>query len=365
MKIFWSWQSDTPGKVGRHFTRAVLAKAIEELKEAEDVEEPSAREAHEALHLDHDRQGVSGSQDLALTIFRKIDESAVFIADVTLVADVRDGEGDVLKKLINSNVAIEYGYALKALSDTRVLAVQNTYFGGREELPFDLRHKAGPLQYRLAPGATKAEIETEAKKLCSIFVAALRPYLAKGRSAAAPEAEPFQEIRWTRHRGMFWQPSDILAVAGETPLARALGRPEEDRVEYRFNEPHVFYLRLIPTTALPRSLNVTSLVEIVESRQVQLLTQNAHATLNGRNEFGAIAYEPQGTGTAPLAFAQLFRNGEIWGTTSTFVVQFENKLVVPMVTLTKTYHRIVLNFMKVAVERMGVQLPYAIELAGC
>lgn len=69
MKVFWSWQSDTPGKTGRHFVRDVLADAIKALKEPEDIEEPTKRVSREALHLDHDRQGVPGSPDLAPTSF--------------------------------------------------------------------------------------------------------------------------------------------------------------------------------------------------------------------------------------------------------------------------------------------------------
>src|SRR5271170_7861040 len=163
MKIFWSWQFDTPGRTGRHFVRDVLADAIAVLKEAKDIEEPSEREAREALHLDHDRKGVEGSPDLAPPIFKKIDQSAVFVADVTLIGESRVSVNpdDTSKKLINSNVAIEYGYALGHLTDSRILMVQNVHYGPREELPFDLKHKAGPIQFQLAPEATKAEIAGE------------------------------------------------------------------------------------------------------------------------------------------------------------------------------------------------------------
>ncbi len=50
MKVFWSWQSDTPGKVGRHFVRDALTAAIEQLKQAPDVEEPTERETRSAMH---------------------------------------------------------------------------------------------------------------------------------------------------------------------------------------------------------------------------------------------------------------------------------------------------------------------------
>ena len=147
MKIFWSWQSDTPGRIGRHFVRDAVRLAIEQLKRAPDVEEPTAAETREGIHLDHDREGVTGSPDLARTIFDKIDRAAVFIADVTAVGASDDGS----KRLINSNVAIEYGHAHHSLGDEAILMVQNTHYGDRETLPFDLKHKAGPIQFCLAP----------------------------------------------------------------------------------------------------------------------------------------------------------------------------------------------------------------------
>ena len=157
MKVFWSWQSDTPGKIGRHFVRSVLAEAIRVLKDAPEIEEPSEREAREAIHLDHDRKGVSGSPDLAPTIFKKIDQAAVFVADVTLVGEIAATETP-RKKTLNPNVAIEYAYALRGLTDARILMVQNAYYGEREELPFDLKHKASPIQFYLVPDATKDQI---------------------------------------------------------------------------------------------------------------------------------------------------------------------------------------------------------------
>src|SRR5689334_21575118 len=131
MKIFWSWQSDTPGKTGRHFVRDALQEAITHLKEAPDIEEPTAKETREALHLDHDLKGIPGSPDLARTIHEKIDASQVVIADVTLVGHVPTAgeKGAKEKKLINSNVAIELGYALKAVTDKRVLMVFNLHYG--------------------------------------------------------------------------------------------------------------------------------------------------------------------------------------------------------------------------------------------
>ena len=112
LKIFWSWQSDTPGSTGRHIIRAALEAAIAELKVAEGIEEAIRSD----LHLDSDRQGVPGSPDLARVILEKIDAAFVVIADVTTVGAIATDPDKRPKKLINSNVAIQFymRYALWA-----------------------------------------------------------------------------------------------------------------------------------------------------------------------------------------------------------------------------------------------------------
>jgi hypothetical protein len=250
MKIFWSWQSDTDGKIGRHFVREALTDAIKQLKAPSDVEEPHERDLRESIHLDHDRKDVSGTPSIADVIFTKIDQADVFVADVTPVAQLTrvnssDGEPP-LKKMINSNVAIEYGYAVRAVTDELILLVQNTHYGNREDLPFDLRHKGSPIQYKLAPGASKDELKAEKAKLVAMMVVALRACMVTlGRSAApAPKFEP---IPFTTNRAFFWQPGEIMAQYG-TPNPLGSRRSEDNEVyEYRFDQPRALYLRLIPT----------------------------------------------------------------------------------------------------------------------
>ncbi|HET6605248.1 MAG TPA: hypothetical protein VFG62_01185 [Rhodopila sp.] len=181
MKVFWSWQSDTSGKIGRHFVRDALNAAIEQLKQSPDIDEPIEREALSEMHLDQDRKGISGSPDLARVILEKIEHAAVFVADVTAVGVVPDNgnAGQPAKKLINPNVAIELGYALHALSDRSFLMVMNTYYGDRADLPFDLQAKAGPIRFNLPPNADKQTIATAAKQLTVQFVEALKPFIGQ------------------------------------------------------------------------------------------------------------------------------------------------------------------------------------------
>jgi hypothetical protein len=363
MKVFWSWQADTQGKTGRHFVRAALADAVRALKQPEDVEEPSERETREALHLDHDRQGVPGSPDLARTIFGKIDQAAVFVADVTLVAQMQGEDRGAKKKLINSNVAIEYGYAVRALGDQSILMVQNVHYGKREDLPFDLKHKAGPIQYRLGPDANKEEIAAERAKLRGKFVEALRPYLSMGKVPGEP-ARKFEETPCTVNAAFFWTPSDVLArIGSHTPPAFRHHSEDDDAIDYRFNEPHAFYLRLIPTIPLAEELKVTRLFAIVQRRRLEVLTRTVYgAGMPGRNRFGAISYEPHGNSPVPTGFTQLFRNGEIWGVSGEFAAHYYDDLVVPMVNVENIYKRTLTNYIVVAGEDLGVAPPYQVEM---
>jgi hypothetical protein len=145
MKIFWSWQSDTPGEIGRYLVRDAMSEAIKKLKQADEIEDAT----REALHLDQDIQGTTGSPDLVRTILGKIESSEVVVADTTIVGKTDEGD-----RLINSNVAIELGYALRACTDERVLLVFNKHYGKYEDLPFDLRHKGGAVVFDIQPART-------------------------------------------------------------------------------------------------------------------------------------------------------------------------------------------------------------------
>jgi hypothetical protein len=177
MKVFWSWQSDTDGNIGRHFLRDTLEECIQELSTGSQLEEAERGADFEGLHIDHDRKGVPGSPDLARLIFEKIEASVAFIVDVTPVGCVDAATGDDGKRLINSNVAIELGYALAKLGDRSIIMVMNSHYGEHAHLPFDLRAKAGPILFKLAPQAEKTEIAAQKRLLKGTLRSALRECL--------------------------------------------------------------------------------------------------------------------------------------------------------------------------------------------
>jgi hypothetical protein len=351
MKVFWSWQSDSPGNIGRHFVRDTLEAAIKVLKEPSAVEEPSERDARESLHLDHDRKGISGSPDLAPTIFKKIDQASVFVADVTLVGETTIGTGQSAenrtKKLINSNVAIEYGYALHSIGDAAILMIQNRHFGERDDLPFDLKHKAGPIQYSLAPSASGAEIEAERAGLKGNLVTALRPFLASARPAAA-QVVAFPETPTTFAPAYFFDRSDVIAWT--------------DEIEYRFHELHAFYLRLIPTKPRALALKFTELDDLVRRRKVDVLSRTLNAGLPSSNRFGAVAFESHGISTTPSSFTQAFPNGELWGVTRNLLLDHQGTPIIPTGNVKNLYERVLGNYCMVARDDFGIEPPYQIEL---
>ena len=232
------------------------------------------------------------------------------------------------------------------------------HYGDRDQLPFD--HKAGPIQFRLPPDATKAVIDAEHERLRAVLVDALRPYI--GTAASAEAAVPFEEYPSTTNIAFYWDPAEALA-SHQSGVLRAFGRrDEEGAIEYRFNETPAFYLRLIPTVPLPEPLEATTLQDIVGRGRVDVLTRTAFGSVPALNRFGSIAYEPFGGSTTPTAFTQLFRNGEIWGVTRELVGRIHNQPSVPMTNVQDIYGRVLESFIYVAKEEIGATPPFHIEM---
>lgn len=295
MKIFWSWQSDTPGKTGRHFIRDALDLAVEQLRSEltiDDCDRP------EELHVDQDRQGVPGSPDLVPTILKKIDEATVFVADVTAVAR-REKGGSIL----NSNVALELGYAFKSLGDSNVLLVLNTHYGQVEELPFDLRHKAGSIRYALNESPTQEDKGQAHRDLARQFKDAIGLIIRSRKPVPIQSQMPF---------------SRRVAKQGNS-LPFQIGIPfcEGDHGKVRFAGGPIAYLRITPTIDVPK-IKRSAIIEAMRKGGIRPLA-HAKSTYGdfGRSELGEFEYwfDPQDQNLA-LCFSMMTANGEIWtGTT--------------------------------------------------
>lgn len=124
-KIFYSWQSDLPGNKTRNFIRDCIDEAIDLAEESEAIE----------AERDEATKDTTGSPNIVTTLFSKIDDCDLFIADVSLCFT-----SDIIadKKSPNPNVLLELGYAVNVLGWERVICLCNTDFG--DAYPFDIAH---------------------------------------------------------------------------------------------------------------------------------------------------------------------------------------------------------------------------------
>lgn len=163
--IFYAWQSDRDQDLNRWFIRDAAKAALKKLASEADIED--------APVLDHDTKDVPGIPHIADTIKRKITQCAVFLADVTHVAEFKTADGRT-KHAQNGNVLVELGIALNAKGTDRILLVMNDSFGPPSELPFDLRHHSFPIQYTLPDGSGKDAIKAERTKVADRLAAAFK-----------------------------------------------------------------------------------------------------------------------------------------------------------------------------------------------
>lgn len=117
-KIFYSWQSQHSKQ--RRTIEDALKATCKELTEEKISITPT---------IDRDTKNTSGSPNIIETVFQKINDSHLFIADVSII----NGQTP------NSNVLIELGYAIKSLGWNRIICVCDTSLGSLDILPFDIR----------------------------------------------------------------------------------------------------------------------------------------------------------------------------------------------------------------------------------
>jgi hypothetical protein len=320
MKVFWSWQSDTVGKIGRHFVRSAIDEAVQALKQEPSIDEPFDREdeAFDELHVDQDRQGIAGSPDLATTIFEKIGKSTVFIADVTLVGiSTLTKQDEEPKKLLNSNVSVELGYALGKLGGSKVLMVINEFYGKREHLPFDLRGKGGALVFNLGPEAGKEDIERERKLLKKKLKEAIGLCIGEQQENARralpfPRKSSFEDPSQFRSEGevvgQFWndlpkgmgREGSVYADAGPSLWIRLM---PEHSIDRNFSAPELKKAAFYG----PRGIMLTPL-EFHDSRSLHNLIEEDGIGL----ATAWVADLPVQTPPTAHAVAWIFSTGEIW-----------------------------------------------------
>lgn len=173
--VFYSWQSDRPSRVTRNLIERSLDIALKRV----------STELHITLVLDQDARGESGSPNIPDIIQAKIRRAAVFVADLTIVAQ-REGSG----ALPNGCVSIEWGWAGEALGGEALIGVMNTVYGGPGDLPVDIRQNLVRATYALDEACSdderKAERERLAVKLAAELEKSIRSRFFHGFHEEAP-----------------------------------------------------------------------------------------------------------------------------------------------------------------------------------
>ena len=304
--VFFSWQADTPNKVGRNFLNDILEEVCAGI---------TADGTFGEVRVDSDTQGVAGQPPITETILKKIDVCSVFVADLTFTGKRIDS----LRPTPNPNVLIEYGWALKTLQQhERVIYVMNTEYGKptRDNLPFDLGHLRLPITYTLSED-TAAEIKKEEKrKLSKLLNGAIRASLATEPPPKVEAPPEFPVAHAKDGPARFRNKGEILGI--------------EDGIFHDATPKRIFlssgpamWLRIMPETKLEKewttfemkqlllhgSNNALTLVPLVlGSGWNPLRAEDGIGVYNGVSKEANAA--PNSLEVEDIAFA--FRTGEIW-----------------------------------------------------
>lgn len=342
LKIFFSWQSDSPNKTNRNFIEDALKKTIKLIKSDIELEEV----VRDEIELDMDTKGVPGSPPIVETIFKKISNCTIFVPDLTFVGTTEGG-----RKIPNPNVLIEYGWALKALSHSRIIPVMNSAFLNPtpEALPFDMRHLLMPKSYNLPEDSDQTYRTAEKDRLVKTLTKSITEILQDlPAPPSPPPPPPFVAKSHTYSPSTFINPDDRLATQFDEFTNK------ETHI-YLWDSSHIF-LRLMPKYKQHDFLNV-DLKDAGERGRVHLLGRQTGHTDWCINEFGFVIYRANGERRTPQA-VQLMTNGEIWAITDPYIDNPNKKAPVPPEQFEKYFTDALAHFREVMLSSLRLQPPF-------
>ena len=131
ISIFYSWQSDLPKQTNLNAIRQSIRSSANNVESLID---------NVIINLDEATRDVPGSPSIPQTIFQKIENSDIFICDLTTI---NTDAINTKRKTPNPNVLIELGFAVSQLGWHRIIMLFNTKYSEFKDLPFDIdRHRA-------------------------------------------------------------------------------------------------------------------------------------------------------------------------------------------------------------------------------
>jgi len=303
--VFFSWQSDRSPNEGRTLIESAIKSAIQKLGADAEIVEP----LRDGLSLDKDTNGVPGNPPIFEAILRKIDRSAIFVPDLTSVANRAKGE-----LIPNPNVLIEYGWALKSRGHHQIVPVMNTAHGDPKEfpLPFDMAHLRFPIQYSLPDGSSASDRRAVRDELARTFEGAFRTILEseefRSQLPKPPAPPPFPAKEPLNGHARFRAAAKPLGIANEGLIERIESCAPRN---ITLADGPAYWLRVLPPTEPKQKLSTQSLKQKALQLGVVPLVRPAPSIGFVRGEDGGGFYPVQGTDTVN-SVAYIFNTGEIW-----------------------------------------------------
>lgn len=346
MKVFWSWQSDVPDAVGKNFVKSALKDAVDEIGNElalTDADRPD---------IDHDTKGEAGLVDINATILKKIDECAAFVADATPVGKTDDG-----KLLLNPNVMIELGYAMKSRGTGRIVLVANKAYGAAPEtMPFDLRHRRAPIFYNLPKGSSAEKIASERKKLTNNLVSALKLNLEEALKVRDADVI-FPLHPSAQHDVAIWreavpgiQHQDFFADGGKTR-------------NWAVTQGTRSFLKICPASWSKRMPSRKEIEDLPPDLDLGAFGRWVHGD-GGANKQGVVwvgVDSSDGATDRVHAVTQWFdKTGEIWGFTAHVTGEKDGTVRLSHLAILKYWAEFLPRALKL-LRHLGADLPYRVE----
>ncbi len=211
----------------------------------------------------------------------------------------------------NPNVLVEYGWALKSLTHSRILPVMNTAFGEptAETMPFDMIHLRHPTTYNCPADATEESRRQEREMFAKELERKIREILESDEFQASfptaakapvfPRQEPKDGAARFRSRG------EPLGIA-----ERSWGR---DAQEIKLSDGPAMWLRLMPGLHPGREWQISDLRKVATEGGVSMPLCRAvlgYGHVRAHDGFGVYGTDTPSNNTGDVVF--LFTTGEIW-----------------------------------------------------
>ena len=339
--VFFSWQADTPTREGRNFIERALERAVARISDDTAIEEPERE-----IQIDRDTKNVPGSPPIVDTIFRKIDQAAVFLPDLTFIGKRPDG-----RPTPNPNVLIEYGWALKQMGHGRIVPVMNTAFGEPSDaMPFDLRHLRNPITYRCPPDLDEAN----RKKV--------RDQLARDLEYAIRLVLDSQEFRDSLAK-LVTPPAYVPKVPVEGPgRFRRSDEPIGLTIDFmrpprkvRLSGHPAAWFRMMPNVAPNRIWTVDELEKAMNSPPLPLLSDGwaGYDFLRSPDGYGIYALLQDQDVARAIVFG--FSSGEVWSIDTYWLEPKDGKRNIPNVDV---YYRRALVAYADFLQKLGISPPF-------